>query len=58
MASLVTQTSPHNIDSVMIAGRWRKRHGRLLADGLEQTMEALAASGRRILQEQQIATMA
>jgi 5-methylthioadenosine/S-adenosylhomocysteine deaminase len=58
VASLVTQTSAENIDSVMVAGTWRKRHGRLLDDALPQILQALAASGRRILEEQKIKTMA
>jgi 5-methylthioadenosine/S-adenosylhomocysteine deaminase len=58
VSSIVTQAGPQNIDSVMIAGRWRKRQGRLLVEGLPRVMAELAASGRRILAEQGIATMA
>ena len=49
--SIVTQASIANVDSVMIAGRWKKRHGRLLYDRLPQRLEALARSGERILGE-------
>ena len=49
VASVVMQTSLANIDSVMIAGRWKKRHGKLLYGGLAQRQSALAASADRIL---------
>jgi len=49
VASVVMQTSLANIDSVMIAGRWKKRHGKLLYGGLAQCQSALAASAERIL---------
>jgi len=49
VASVVMQTSLANIDSVMIAGRWKKRHGKLLYGGLAQRQSALAASAERIL---------
>ena len=49
VASVVMQTSLANIDSVMIAGRWKKRHGKLLYNGLAQRQSALAASADRIL---------
>jgi 5-methylthioadenosine/S-adenosylhomocysteine deaminase len=58
VASVVTQAGPQNVDSVMIGGRWRKRHGRLLWEALPRVMARLAESGRRILGEQGIATMA
>jgi hypothetical protein len=37
-----------NVEVVMAAGRWRKREGRLLVDGLPAKLGALARSGRRI----------
>ncbi len=49
VASVVMQVSLANIDSVMIAGRWKKRHGKLLYADLAQCQAALAASGDRIL---------
>jgi cytosine/adenosine deaminase-related metal-dependent hydrolase len=51
--SVVMQTSLANIDSVMVAGRWRKRHGELL-DGHgnrldpETWLEPLRASAHRL----------
>lgn len=42
------QASLANIEAVMIAGRWRKRDGRLLHPDLDDIQTALAASGRRI----------
>ena len=33
-ASVVMQASLANVDSVMVAGRWRKRSGSLLVEGL------------------------
>ena len=50
VAAVVMQTSLANIDSVMVAGRWRKRSGRLLVEGLTGKIEELHNSGRRILQ--------
>jgi cytosine/adenosine deaminase-related metal-dependent hydrolase len=49
LASVVMQTSLANIDSVMIAGRWNKRHGKLLYTDLARRQVELAASGDRIL---------
>jgi cytosine/adenosine deaminase-related metal-dependent hydrolase len=51
ISSVVMQANPSNIDSVMIAGRWRKRAGRLLWDGLETLVEELCESGRRICRD-------
>ena len=47
-SSIVFQTSLANIDSVMIAGEWRKREGRLLGVNLPPLIERLQASGQRI----------
>ena len=51
VATVVMQTSLANIDSVMIGGDWKKRNGRLLAEGLEAKKELLAQSGRRLVQD-------
>lgn len=50
VSSVVFQTSLANIDSVMVAGQWRKRHGQLLGVELAPKLEALRASGRKITQ--------
>ena len=46
--SVVMQTSLANIDSVMVAGRWKKRHGQLLGVDLPPRLEELRASGEKI----------
>ncbi|MDI1269928.1 MAG: amidohydrolase family protein [Polaromonas sp.] len=46
--SVVMQTSLANIDSVMVAGRWKKRHGKLLGVDLAPQLAALQASGQKI----------
>ena len=46
--SVVMQTSLANIDSVMVAGQWKKRHGQLLGVDLPPHLEALRASGEKI----------
>ena len=48
IATVVMQSHPGNIDSVMIAGTWSKRDGRLLYDGLAPLAEELGEAGRRI----------
>ena len=48
--SVVMQTSLANIDSVMVAGQWKKRHGQLVGVNLKPHLEALQASGRKITQ--------
>lgn len=48
--TVVMQTTLANIDSVMVAGRWRKRQGRLLDVDLTPKIAALRASGARITQ--------
>jgi cytosine/adenosine deaminase-related metal-dependent hydrolase len=48
ISTVVMQSHPGNIDSVMIAGAWRKRDGRLLWDGIAPLLEELNESGRRI----------
>jgi len=47
----VMQASTANVDSVMIAGRFAKRNGTLLANGLPEKMAALQRSGERILKD-------
>lgn len=49
VAAVVFQASLANIDSVMVAGRWKKREGRLLGADLEPKLQALEASGRKIV---------
>jgi cytosine/adenosine deaminase-related metal-dependent hydrolase len=51
VATVVMQTSLANIEAVMIGGAWKKRNGRLLAEGLETKKELLAQSGRRLVQD-------
>jgi cytosine/adenosine deaminase-related metal-dependent hydrolase len=46
--SVVMQASLANVDSVMVAGRWKKRDGRLLGVELAPQLQALRASGERI----------
>lgn len=46
--SVVMQTSLANIDSVMVAGQWKKRAGRLLGAGLAPRLAALRDSGEKI----------
>jgi hypothetical protein len=43
------QASLANIDSVMVAGRWKKRHGQLVGVDLRPGLEELRASGRKIV---------
>ncbi len=49
VASVVFQASLTNIDSVMVAGRWKKREGRLLGVDLAPKIAALNASGRKVV---------
>ncbi len=48
VSTVVMQTTLANIDSVMVAGRWRKRHGKLVDVDLAPKLAALQASGRKI----------
>ncbi len=48
VSSVVMQTTLANIDSVMVAGRWKKRHGRLLDVALAPKLADLQASGHKI----------
>ncbi|GAC1390084.1 MAG: amidohydrolase family protein [Variovorax sp.] len=49
VSSVVMQTSLANIDSVMVAGRWKKRAGRLVGVDLAPGLQALRASGAKII---------
>ena len=49
VASVVFQASLANVDSVMVAGRWKKRHGRMVGVELAPKIAALNASGRKIV---------
>ena len=46
--SVVMQASLANIDSVMVAGCWKKRSGKLLDVDLPPKLDALRASGKKI----------
>jgi cytosine/adenosine deaminase-related metal-dependent hydrolase len=48
VSTVVMQTTLANIDSVMVAGRWKKRHGQLLELSLAPKLAALRASGQKI----------
>ncbi len=50
VSSVVFQTALSNIDSVMVAGQWKKRHGQLLGVDLPPLIAKLQASGRKITQ--------
>lgn len=50
VAAAVFQASLANVDSVMVAGRWKKREGRLLGVDLPPLLAALNASGRKIVE--------
>jgi len=49
VASAVFQASLANIDSVMVAGQWKKRAGQLVGVDLAPKIAALQASGRKIV---------
>ncbi|MBC7647743.1 MAG: amidohydrolase family protein, partial [Vitreoscilla sp.] len=46
VSTVVMQTSLANIDSVMVAGQWKKRHGQLVNVDLAPKVAALRASGQ------------
>jgi cytosine/adenosine deaminase-related metal-dependent hydrolase len=54
VSAVVMQANLSNIDSVMVAGQWRKRSGKLLAGGLSEKFDCLRESGRRILNAMRI----
>lgn len=49
VATVVMQANLANVDSVMIAGEWRKRDGKLLYANLDRVKTELERSGQRIL---------
>ena len=51
VTSVVMQANTGNVDTVMVAGEFRKRYGKLLYPQLGQRKEELLASGQRILGE-------
>ncbi len=51
VATVVMQTGLANIEAVMIGGAWKKRNGRLLAEGLETKKKQLTQSGQRLVQD-------
>jgi len=58
VASVVLQTSLANVEHVLVAGEFRKRDGRLLYPHLEARKQAIRESGRRIVSELGLATLA
>ncbi len=54
VSAVVLQASLDNIDSVMIAGVWKKRDGRLCAQDLDRTLDRLRESGERITREMRV----
>jgi cytosine/adenosine deaminase-related metal-dependent hydrolase len=56
VVSVVTQASVANVDSVMVAGQWKKRAGKLLYPSLKEKKIALEESGQRILADMGLAT--
>ncbi|MEJ8840700.1 amidohydrolase family protein [Ramlibacter sp. AN1133] len=48
VSSVVFQASLANIDSVMVAGQWKKRAGQLLAGELSHDLQRLRESGEKI----------
>jgi cytosine/adenosine deaminase-related metal-dependent hydrolase len=48
VSSVVLQASLANVDSVMVAGHWRKRSGKLVGVDLGPRLDALRESGRKI----------
>lgn len=51
VTSLVTQAGVSNVDTVLIAGRFVKRNGKLLAEGIAGKKAALRRSAERILSD-------
>ena len=48
VSAVVMQASLANIDSVMVAGQWKKRQGKLVGVELAEGLKELQASGRKI----------
>jgi cytosine/adenosine deaminase-related metal-dependent hydrolase len=51
VATVVTQAGLSNVEAVMIAGLWKKKNSQLLFADRAGKMAALAASGRRIIDD-------
>jgi cytosine/adenosine deaminase-related metal-dependent hydrolase len=58
VTTVVTQTSLANVEHVLIAGEFKKRDGRLLYQNLRRRQDELRESGRRILREIGLPSMA
>ena len=54
VSSVIIQSTLANIDSVMVAGQWKKRSGKLLTAGLSGKIDRLRDSGQRILSAMKI----
>ncbi|MGE0350101.1 amidohydrolase family protein [Hydrogenophaga sp.] len=50
VSAVVLQASLANIESVMVAGQWRKRDGRVLGADIPSLLERLTQSGQKITQ--------
>ena len=51
VSTVVMQAGPANVEAVMIAGAWKKRDGRMQLVDRHRKLDALAASGRRIIDD-------
>jgi cytosine/adenosine deaminase-related metal-dependent hydrolase len=58
ISTVIMQTGAADIEAVLIAGKFVKRGGRLLAGDLREKKQSLAASGRRILDEMRAVSQA
>ncbi len=45
ISAVMLQANPSNIHSVMIAGKWRKRHGKLISEDLKPLIDELGEFG-------------
>lgn len=48
VATLIMQAAASNVDTVLVAGEFRKRHGRLMHPAVQSLLNELDLSGRRI----------
>lgn len=48
VAALIMQASASNVDTVLVAGEYRKRHGELTCEALQMRLDELDASGLRL----------
>lgn len=53
VTSVITQTSVGNVDTVLVAGQIKKRHGQLLASDVGAMQNRLAESGQRTMRDLQ-----